>query len=340
MLQFANMITAVDAHTGGEPLRIITAGLPPIPGADILDKRIYLKNNLDHLRKLVMLEPRGHSGMYGCIVTPATTADGDFGVIFTHNQGYSSMCGHGIIAVTTALIEIGQIPSEEGENTVRIDAPAGRVTALALVQGGQVKRVEFENVPSFVYTTDLPLNLPGLGEILVDVVYAGAFYAYVDAAKLGLAVDPRYMDELVRRGMEIKYAVMEALRVEHPLEPRIAGIYGTIFTAPLTEASFGLHSKNVCIFAEGQIDRSPTGTGTAGRVALLHHQGLFKEGMILQNDSIIDTAMTGRIASLSKVADFPAVVPVIGGTAHIMGFNQLVLEPDDPLPQGFRITGG
>jgi proline racemase len=340
MLHFINMITAVDAHTGGEPLRIITAGLPPIPGADILDKRLYLKQNLDHLRKLLMLEPRGHSGMYGCIVTPAVTEDGDFGVIFTHNEGYSSMCGHGIIAVTKALIEIGQIPSREGANTVRIDAPAGRVTAVARVEEGRVRQVEFENVPSFVYAADVPFALSGLGEIQADIVYGGAFYAYVDAAKLGLAVDPQYMEELVKRGMEIKYAVMEAMRIEHPLEPRIAGLYGTIFTAPLEQTEFGLHSKNVCIFADGQIDRSPTGTGTAGRVALLHHKGLFAEGMTLQNDSIIDTAMTGRIAGLTTVGAFPAVIPLVGGTAHIMGFNQLVLEPEDPLPQGFRITGG
>jgi proline racemase len=174
----------------------------------------------------------------------------------------------------------------------------------------------------------------------VDIAYGGAFYAYVDAAKLGLTVDPKHMEELMKRGMEIKYAVMEAMRVEHPLEPRIVGIYGTIFTAPLKQTEFGLHSKNVCIFADAQIDRSPTGTGTAGRVALLHHKGLFKEGMILQNDSIIDTVMTGRIAGLTKLAHFPAVIPVVGGTAHIMGFNQLVLEPEDPLPEGFRITGG
>ncbi|MCL1975358.1 MAG: proline racemase family protein [Firmicutes bacterium] len=340
MLRFTNMINTVDAHTGGEPLRIITAGLPPLIGADILDKRIYFKNNFDHLRKLIMLEPRGHSGMYGCIITPPTTEDGDFGVIFTHNEGYSSMCGHGIIAVTKTLIEIGQISIKEGANTVRIDAPAGRVTATAHCEKGLVKYVEFENVPSFVYAQDVPLKLSGLGEIKVDIVYGGAFYAYVDADKLDLSVDPLYMEELVKRGMEIKYAVMDSMHVEHPLEPRIAGIYGTIFTAPLQQTEFGWHSKNVCIFAQGQIDRSPTGTGTAGRLALLYKKGLFSEGMTLQNDSIIDTVMTGRIAGFCKLADFSAIIPIVGGAAYIMGFNQLVLDPEDPLPTGFRITGG
>lgn len=340
MLQFKHMITAIDAHTGGEPLRIITAGLPPIHGEGILDKRIYLKENLDYLRKMLMLEPRGHSGMYGCIVTPPTTPDGDFGVIFTHNEGYSSMCGHGIIAVTKVLIEVGQVPAKEGQNIVRIDAPAGRVTATAEVVDGRVKQVEFENVPSFVYALDVPVTLAGLGEIKVDIAYGGAFYAYVDADKLGLSVDPQYMDELVKRGMEIKYAVMKAHKVTHPLEQRISGIYGTIFTAPVVETEFGLHSKNVCIFADGQIDRSPTGTGTSARVALLHKKGLFKEGSTLQNDSIIDTPMTGRIKSFTRLADFDAVIPLVGGTAYICGFNQLVLDPEDPLPEGFRITGG
>jgi len=340
MLQFKHMITAIDAHTGGEPLRIITAGMPPILGAGILEKRIYLKENLDHIRKMLMLEPRGHSGMYGCIVTPPTTEDGDFGVIFTHNEGYSSMCGHGIIAVTKVLLEVGQIPAQEGHNIVRIDAPAGRVTAMAEICEGRVKQVEFENVPSFVYAGNVPVVLEGLGEITVDIAYGGAFYAYVDAAKLGLAVDATYMEALVKRGMEIKYAVMKVLQVVHPLEPRISGIYGTIFTAPVRETPFGLHSKNVCIFADGQIDRSPTGTGTSARVALLHHQGLLKEGMILQNDSIIDTPMTGRIKGFTRIAGYDAVITVVGGTAHICGFNQLVLDPTDPLPEGFRITGG
>lgn len=339
MMQFERMITAVDAHTGGEPLRIITSGLPPIPGAGILDKRAYLKENWDHIRKMLMLEPRGHSGMYGCIVTPATTPDGDFGVIFLHNEGYSSMCGHGIIAVTKVLIEIGQLAVEEGLNTVRIDAPAGRVTAQAKVVNGRVQRVEFENVPSFVYAQDVDLAI-SIGQVKVDIAYGGAFYAWIDAAQLGLSVDPRHMEALVKLGMEIKYAVMDKMTVVHPDEPRLNGIYGTIITAPVVKTDFGLHSKNVCIFADGQIDRSPTGTGTSARVALLYAKGLLQAGDTLQNDSIIDTVMYGRIHSFTQVGTYPAVLPLVSGSAHICGFNQLVLDPEDPLPQGFRITGG
>ena len=337
MLMFSRMITAIDAHTGGEPLRIITAGMPPILGDDILAKRIYCKENLDHIRKMLMLEPRGHKDMYGCIVTEATTPDGDFGVIFTHNEGYSSMCGHGIIAVTKALIEVGQIAAQEGVNIVRIDSPAGRVTASALVEKKRVQHVEFENVPSFVYHDGLELDLPQIGKIKVDIAYGGAFYAWVDAAQLGLTVEPKHTEELVRLGMIIKYAVMDALEVVHPLEPRINGIYGTIITAPVVNTEYGLHSKNVCIFADGQVDRSPTGTGTSARVALLHHKGLLQEGQILRNDSIIDTAMHGRIKELTQIGSFKAVVPIVSGTAHICGFNQLVLDPEDSLPEGFLL---
>jgi len=337
MLMFSRMITAIDAHTGGEPLRIITAGMPPILGDDILAKRIYCKENLDHIRKMLMLEPRGHKDMYGCIVTEPTTPDGDFGVIFTHNEGYSSMCGHGIIAVTKALIEVGQIAAQEGVNIVRIDSPAGRVTASAFVEKNRVQHVEFENVPSFVYHADLELDLPKTGKIKINVAYGGAFYAWIDAVQLGLTVEPKHTEELVRLGMIIKHAVMDTLEVVHPLEPRINGIYGTIITAPVVNTKYGLHSKNVCIFADGQIDRSPTGTGTSARVALLHHKGLLQEGQILRNDSIVDTTMHGRIKEFTQVGPFKAIVPIISGTAHICGFNQLVLDPDDPLPEGFLL---
>ena len=337
MLNFSRMITAIDAHTGGEPLRIITSGMLPILGDDILAKRIYCKENLDHIRKMLMLEPRGHNDMYGCIVTEATTPDGDFGVIFTHNEGYSSMCGHGIIAVTKALIEVGQLPAVEGENIVRIDSPAGRITASAVVKNSRVQYVEFENVPSFVYHEGLALDLPSIGQIKVDIAYGGAFYAYINAADLGLTVEPKHVEELTRLGMIIKYAVMDTLEVVHPTEPRINGIYGTIFTAPLVNTEYGLHSKNVCIFADGQVDRSPTGTGTSARVALLYHKGLLQKDDVLRNDSIIDTPMRGRIKELTTMGSFKAVTPLISGTAHICGFNQLVLDPEDPLPEGFRI---
>lgn len=340
MLKFTRMINAIDAHTAGEPLRVITSGLPPIPGKTILEKRRYMLNHYDHIRKMLMLEPRGHSGMYGCIITPPTTEDGDLGIIFTHNEGYSTMCGHGIIGVTKVVIETGMINSIEGQNVVRIDAPAGRVTAFAEVKEGKVIKVDFENVPSFVYAQDVKVKVDGIGEIGVDIAYGGAFYVWVEDEKLGVQVVPEQVDTLVRLGMEIKYKIMDQMKVVHPLEPELCGIYGTIITAPVEKTAEGLVSKNCCIFADAQIDRSPTGTGTSARVALLHKKGLLEKGMVLTNKSIIDTPFTGYIQEFTKVGDLDGVIPIVGGTAQIVGFNQLVLEPDDPLPEGFRITGG
>jgi len=340
VIRFKRVVTAIDCHTAGEPLRVITSGLPPIPGRTILEKRRYVSEHFDHVRKMLMFEPRGHSGMYGCIITPPTTPDGDFGVIFTHNEGYSTMCGHGIIGVTKVAIETGMIEAQDGTKVIRIDAPAGRVTAFADVVDGCVISVGFENVPSFVFARDVQIEVSGIGKVPVDIAFGGAFYAWVEAHHLGMDVTPSRMDELVKRGMEIKYKVMDRMSVVHPLEPDLNGIYGTIITGPVRPVAGGLDSNNVCIFADAQIDRSPTGTGTSARMALLRDKGIMSDGMTLTNRSIIDTVFTGRIKGLTRVGGFDAVIPEVRGMAYISGFNQLVLEPDDPLPEGFRITGG
>lgn len=342
MLQFTRTIQTIDAHSAGEPLRIITSGIPLLPGKTILEKRKYMLEHYDHLRKYLMLEPRGHSGMYGCIVTPPVTEDGDFGVLFMHNEGYSTMCGHGIIGVTKVAVETGMVDvwGSNGERIIRIDSPAGRVTACAHIENGKVNRVSFENVPSFVYTRDIQVPVEGIGAVRVDIAFGGAFYVFVEAEDLGVKVVPEQMDLLVKLGMEIKYKVMDMMKIVHPLEPGLEGIYGTIITEPVESILGGWDSKNVTIFADGQIDRSPTGTGTSARVALLFEKGLMNKGMTLINKSVIDTVFTGSIKEFVKIADFPGVIPEVGGTAQIMGFNQFVLEPDDPLPEGFRITGG
>ncbi|MCT4564688.1 MAG: proline racemase family protein [Maledivibacter sp.] len=338
MMHFKNRIDCIDAHTGGEPLRIVTSGLPPIIGNTILEKRDYMLKNYDNLRKLMMLEPRGHSGMYGCILVDAVTEDGDFGVLFTHNEGLSSMCGHGIIAVTKVAIQTGMIVAKEGQNIVKIDAPAGRITAYADVKNGEVERVRFQNVPCFVYAENIKVNVEGIGDIIADVVYCGAFYVYLDAAKVGLKVIPEYTEQLVKVGMEIKHRVMEMMEFNHPTSG-VNWLYGTIFFEKPERDGDKVLTKNVCIFADGQVDRSPTGTGTGGRVALHYHTGEMKKDDILVNNSIIDTVMEGKIIEEIKVGHYDAVLTEVSGTAHIMGFTQLVLDPEDPLPEGFRIIG-
>lgn len=338
MMHFKNRIDCIDAHTGGEPLRIVTSGLPPILGNTILEKRDYMLKNYDNLRKLMMLEPRGHSGMYGCILVDAVTEDGDFGVLFTHNEGLSSMCGHGIIAVTKVAIETGMFIAKEGENIVKIDSPAGRITAYADVKNGEVERVRFQNVPCFVYAENIKVNVDGIGDIIADVVYCGAFYVYLDATKVGLKVTPEYTEQLVKVGMEIKHKVMEMMEFNHPTSG-VNWLYGTIFFEKPEREENRVLTKNVCIFADGQVDRSPTGTGTGGRVALHYHTGEMKKDDILVNNSIIDTVMEGKIIEETKVGEYDAVITEVSGTAHIMGFTQLVLDPEDPLPEGFRIIG-
>ena len=328
MMHFKNRIDCIDAHTGGEPLRIVTSGLPQIKGDTILEKRDYMLKNYDNLRKLMMLEPRGHSGMYGCILVEAVTEDGDFGVLFTHNEGLSSMCGHGIIGITKVAIETGMILAEDGENIVRIDSPAGRVTAYADVVDGEVERVRFQNVPCFIYKENVEVEVDGIGKISGDVVYCGAFYVYVDSDKV----------KLVKVGMEIKHKVMDMMEFNHPTSG-VNWLYGTIFYEKPVKNQNILDTKNVCIFADGQVDRSPTGTGTGGRVALHYFKGEMLEEDTLSNKSIIDTVMEGRIIEKTKVGEYDALVTEVSGTAYIMGFNQLVLDPKDPLNEGFRIIG-
>jgi len=340
MIQLDRMITTIDAHAAGEPLRVITSGFPPVPGGTILDKRRYLKENLDHIRRMLMLEPRGHSGMYGCLLTAPATPDADFGVIFMHNEGYSTMCGHGIIAVTKVAVETGLIEAGEGSRMVKIDAPAGRINARAEIQNGRVVGITFENVPSFAYALDQKVKVSGLGEISVDIAFGGAFYAYVDAPALGVAVEIDQLDRLVELGVEIKQSVVAQMGISHPDDPDLGFLYGTIICDPVRKDGDRWLSKNICIFADAQIDRSPTGTGTSGRLALLHARGTIPEGGRFINLSIIDTVFWGRVIGETRVGEHKAVRTEVGGEAFISGFNQWVMETGDPVSDGFRLTGG
>ncbi len=334
MLEFERMISVVDAHAAGEPLRIVTSGLPQIPGETILQKRQYFLQNMDHIRRFLMHEPRGHSGMYGCIITPPASTDGDFGILFMHNEGYSTMCGHGIIAATKVAYQMGIVQKKK---EIQIDSPAGRIVAQVHGSGQRVEQVSFINVPSFVYARDRIIRVDDR-EIKVDVAFGGAFYSFVRVLDTGLTLDLENLPRLVDLGMQIKRATMDEIDVIHPLEPELAGIYGTIITEPTTRDGDTLVSRNLTVFADAQVDRSPTGTGTAARLALLHEKGHMTQNDELYNSSIIDTEFTGRISGTSSVGKFPAVIPEIKGSAQIMGLGQLVLERGDPLPEGFRLT--
>jgi trans-L-3-hydroxyproline dehydratase len=323
-------VRTVESHAAGEPLRVITDGLDPIPGATILEKRRYARERLDGLRRGLMFEPRGHADMYGAIPTEPVTPDGDVGVLFMHNEGWSTMCGHGVIALVTVALEVGLLSARD---VVRLDTPAGRVTARPRRDGARVRSVAFENVPSFVASLDDHVQVPGVGDVRYDLAFGGAFYAFVDAASVGLEMTPERFRDLIAIGTAIKRAVVTARKVQHPLEPDLSFLYGTIFTGRALGS--GADSRNVCVFAEGEVDRSPTGTGVSARVAIERARGRLSAGGSFTVESIIGTRFVGRIARELRWEGYDAVVPEIEGSAWVTGRNEILIAPDDPLGEGF-----
>jgi len=328
-----NRITTIDAHTAGEPLRIITGDLPDLPGDTMLEKRQYAREHHDRLRRALMWEPRGHADMYGCILTPPVTPDGDTGVLFMHNEGFSTMCGHGIIGLVKVGLECGLIKLRGREPVVKIDTPAGRVTARAHMNGEKVAKVSFRNVPSFLLERDLCAEVPGLGQVVCDIAFGGAFYAYVDAASVGIEIHPGRYAEVIDIGMRIKRAVMSQYDIVHPAgDSDLNFLYGTILVQPL---SGKVHSRNACVFAEGELDRSPTGTGVSGRAAIHHARAELEPGRRITIESIIGTRFDVEIAELAVVGESAAVIPEVTGTAFITGRHEFLMDPEDPLRDGF-----
>ena len=315
----------IDAHTGGEPLRLIVDGWPEPQGKTILEKREYAKRKQDHLRRVLMFEPRGHADMYGALLTKPERADSDTGVLFMHNEGYSLMCGHGIIALTKILVERKVISGP----AITYDAPAGQIRAH--YKDGQVS---FLNVPSFVLAAGIPATVAGR-TMHVDVAFGGAFYAIVDAEAAGLAVVPSRLNELKAMGDAISRAVEKEIKVIHPTEPGLAGIYGTIFTGP--PDSEGADLKNVTIFADKEVDRSPCGTGTCAVLAVLDAMGLAHQDRPFVHESIVGSTFSARVASRTTVGDIPAIIPELTGTASITGDHTFIVEKDDLFPKGFHL---
>jgi len=328
-------ITTIDAHAEGEPLRIIVDGYPELPGKTILEKRQLARRKYDHLRRALMWEPRGHADMYGCILTPPVSEEADFGVLFTHNEGYSTMCGHGIIAVTKVVLQTGMLPMKSPITTIKIDTPAGLVTAHARVVDNEVRSVFFHNVPSFVVALDEKVQVPGIGEVSYDLAFGGAFYAYVQAEPLGLELQPENVRELSEKGMAIKRAVIASRKIVHPFEADLNFLYGTIFIGSPVDPQ--ADSRNVCIFAEGEVDRSPTGTGVSGRLAIHYARGEIGIGEPMVIESIIGSRFTGRVVGETEFGPYRAVIPEVEGTAYITGMHQFLIDPQDPLKHGFLI---
>lgn len=326
-------MTTLECHTGGEPLRIITSGFPILKGQTILEMRKDSLHHHDHLRTALMFEPRGHADMYGCVITPAERPDSDFGVLFLHNEGYSSMCGHAIIALTRAAIEAGVVARVEPITSLRIDAPCGQIHAYAEIKKRRITRIYFDNVPSFVLDAEAEITVPGLGPVRYTLAYGGAFYAYVNAASIALSLRTENHSQIIDAGRRIKRAIQSSRTIAHPFEEDLGFLYGTIFSAPTETA--GVHSRNVCIFADGELDRSPTGSGVAGQAAILHAKGVLPLGEKIVIESILGSQF--QVSAISTLAYGPhqAVIPRVEGNAHIIGKSNFYIDPSDPLQHGF-----
>jgi proline racemase len=326
--------SAVDSHTEGMPTRVITGGVPVLPGATMLERKLHFEEHLDDLRLLLMREPRGHGAMSGAILQPPTRDDADWGVLFIEVSGCLPMCGHGTIGVATVLVECGMVEVTEPETVVRLDTPAGLVVVRVEVQDGRATAVTLRNVPAFLDARDQVVEVDGWGAVTYDMAYGGNFYALVDAASVGVEVDPAQADRLIACGADIMAAINATARPVHPEDPRIAGCHHVVLHEPGAD---GADARAATSIHPGWLDRSPCGTGTSARLAALHARGALGVGEPFVNESVIGTRFTGRIAEETEVAGRPAVVPEITGRAWITAMGQYLLDPSDPFPAGFRL---
>lgn len=334
-MKVTRAISTVEVHTGGEPFRIITSGYPRIPGNTILARRKWLEENCDELRCALMFEPRGHADMYGGLLTEPVSEGADFGVIFMHNVGYSSHCGHGVIALSTAAVELGWVHRTAPETRIGIDAPCGFIEAYVAWDGEHAGDVRFVNVPSFMWKRDVTVQTPSFGPVTGDIAYGGAFYFYVDGTPYGLQIRESEVERLKDFGAEVKNATNVAYSIVHPELTDIRDIYGTIIAGDPRHP--GSSQANCCVFADREVDRSPTGSGTAGRVAQLHARGQLAEGTTLINESIVGSVFKGRVLSRTRLGDFEAVIPEVSGNAFICGFGNWILDARDPQTYGFLV---
>ena len=330
-------LATTDYHTAGEPFRIVVDGVPEIPGATVAERRerAAADHSIDFLRRLLCHEPRGHADMYGCFLVPPDDDGAELGVLFWHKDGYSTACGHGTIALGAWAVESGRvIAAPDGVTAVAIDVPSGRVLARVQMAGAQVEAVTFRNVPSYVLAREVQVDT-SRGALAVDVAYGGAIYASLDAAAAGLSVEPGQLGELIALGREVKDALEGGPYARHPSDPRLSGLYGTIVFEDLGDGPEGPRQRNVTIFADGEVDRSPCGSGTSARLALLAAQGRIDGSSVLRHGSIVGTEFRGRVAETVEAAGREAVVTEITGSAYRTGEHRFTLDPRDPLASGF-----
>jgi proline racemase len=332
-------IVTTDYHTAGEPFRIVVAGGPELPGRTVRGRREAARasDEIDAVRRLLCHEPRGHADMYGCFIVPPDDEGAAFGAVFWHKDGYSTACGHGTIALGAWAIESGRVPAGDDRVTpVAIDVPSGRVLAQVRGDGRAIESVSFRNVPAYVLARSLPVRT-SRGGVKVDVAYGGAIYASVPAAAVGLAVAPDRYAELIAFGREVKAALAGSEAARHPSDERLSGIYGTIVWEDLGGTDEELRQRNVTIFADGEVDRSPCGSGTSARLALLASDGSLTDGRVLVHESIVGTVFRAQVVERVTAEGRPAVVTEVEGSAYRTGEHRFVLDPRDPLRTGFTL---
>jgi len=337
-MRFSRLISTIDTHTEGEPTRTIIGGIPNISGDTIAAKMLYLKENEDSLRTMLMYEPRGNEVMSGAILTQPCDPQADMGVIYIEVGGYLPMCGHDTIGCCTAMVEAGLVPVHEPVTKITLDTPAGLVVASVAVEDLVAKSVTFRNIPAFLYKADVTVDVPSYGRVTMDIAYGGNFYALVEAEKLGLVISPERAGELIRAGIAVRDAVNAQLDVRHPEKPFITGVTHVEFFGPPTHPQ--AQAKNAVIIPPGSIDRSPCGTGTSAKVATLYTKGRLNLGEEFVHESIIGTTFKARVVETTTVGNLPAVIPEITGRAYVTGLHQFVVDPDDPLKQGFLLGKG
>jgi proline racemase len=331
-------IRTIDYHTAGEPFRIVAKPPVEIVGDTVANRRVYAMASaeVDGLRKLLCFEPRGHADMYGCFITPPDDDGADFGVLFWHKDGFSTACGHGTIALGVWAIESGKVAIDpSGVTDVVIDVPSGRVTARVHTKGAVIESVDFVNVASYHMHSDISVDT-SLGALTVDVSFGGAIYAQLDVAQIGLSVTPERYGEIIAIGREIKWALNDSEYAEHPTDSRLSGIYGTIVYEDLATGTDGLkRQRNATIFADGEVDRSPCGSGTCARLATLVEKKQLKIGEVLKHDSIVDSQFLG-VAKAQVTSDgYDAILPQVTGMAYKTGESVFTVDPRDPLTPGF-----
>ncbi|MGG2019806.1 proline racemase family protein [Pseudomonas sp. AO-1] len=334
-MQYERSFATVELHTSGETFRLVTQGLPKVPGATIVERSTWLQQNADHYRRALMLEPRGHKDLYGGFLTEPVSVGADFGIIFLNNMGYSPHCGHGVIALATAAVELGWIERKAPETRVGIDAPCGFIEAFVEWDGVRTGAVRFVNVASFIFERDVTVTTPTFGKVTGDIAYGGATYFYVDGRPHNIAIREKDLSTLTQFGYEIKTAINARGSFIHPEIPEFNDVYGVmVYGDPRHEGS---SQANCCVYADRAIDRSPTGSGTAGRVAQLYLRGELSATDALINESIIGTVFKGRVLSETKVGPLDAVIPEVSGKAHICGFANWIIDETDPLTYGFLV---